>query len=320
MNNKKNGFSLIEMAIVLLISSFVLASFIRLVPTVIKITRNNENTKKLRLIQDAISAYIIDNKKLPKPTQMKLKSSDSCYATSETTCATDEFVGGDRHLLIGGIPALDLNIGVSEILDSYGTKFIYVVNEACTNSIFDCSKNSSELISVNFGNDNVVKNNGYVVISTGPDKINAVDKDGKTIKGNDKAKNSYSYLLKSSDNVVYNRYGDDKLIYNNMEILKATLLMNIDCKKPKTDDEITKIQKLIYNNCDDMDSGMSDTAMKEMFNSFSEIHYGFSRIINSYEKSNDGARILKDCVLQCSQYGELKAFSYIKQIIYTQSN
>ena len=85
-NNSKKAFSLIEISVVLTISGFILISFLQIFTQIVIMAKNADNTKKMRNISDALNAYILKNKKLPQPTNIKKSSTDSCYATSSGDC------------------------------------------------------------------------------------------------------------------------------------------------------------------------------------------------------------------------------------------
>lgn len=306
MKNSKKAFSLVEMSIVLIISGFILVSFLQIFPQIIVMTKNADNMKKLRNISDAIDAYILENKKLPQPTNIQTSAADDCYATSSGKCANeaDDIVNGNVY--IGGIPSLDLNIGVADMFDAYGNKFVYAVNKKCTENIFNCDTDSSKLISIEFLN-NTTNNLAYVVISNGRDKLNAISKDGTTTKSNNNIKNTYGYYVNNNNNIVYEKYNDDKIIYANANVLKSKLLLNMNCKKPDLNDIIDKVST----NCNG--EHITESEANIVFNA-TNFYYGWSSVLKTYTVNNENSTLEKVCVAQCGQYGEFQVFSYITKI------
>ena len=309
-SNSKKAFSLIEMSVVLTISGFILISFLQIFPQIVIMAKNADNTKKMRNISDALNAYILENKKLPQPTNIKKSSTDSCYATSSGDCKNkaDKIVNGNVY--IGGIPSLDLNIGVADMFDAYGNKFVYAVNKKCTENIFNCDTESDKLISIEFLN-HKTNNLAYVVISNGRDRLNAISRDGKTTKSNNNIKNTYGYYINNNDNIAHEKYNDDKIIYANANVLKSKLLLNMNCKKPNIDDILNKIAK----NCNG--ETITENEANIIFN-VSNFYYGWSTVLKTYTVDKESSTLEKACVVQCGQYGEFQVFNYITKITLNQ--
>lgn len=83
----ENGFSLMEMAIVLTIVGLLLAGLLPTLSGQIEVQRRNETAKQLNEIRDALLGYAVINGKLPCPTYTD-DPSDTNYGVAPATCAT----------------------------------------------------------------------------------------------------------------------------------------------------------------------------------------------------------------------------------------
>lgn len=129
--NRQTGFTLIELAIVLVIIGVLAGSFLATFGSRIDNTRRIETVEDMKLIKQAIYGYTITNNALPCP---------DC--TDDVACgiAADEANDGreDRTGTVcsigtdtGNIPWVDLGLGQS---DAWGNRYRYWANAAFTDT------------------------------------------------------------------------------------------------------------------------------------------------------------------------------------------
>lgn len=111
----KLGFTLVEMAVVLVIFGLLIASFLTPLTAQIEQTRNAEARKDLQEIKEILLGYVVVNFKLPCPDINGDGVDDSCPNTNITN-----FTSGD-------IPWADLGL---KSKDPWGHSYKYAVNNA----------------------------------------------------------------------------------------------------------------------------------------------------------------------------------------------
>lgn len=158
---KKNGFTLLEVAVVVLIMTFLVGGSVELANNFMLQSRIKVTEQKLEVIQNALDIYALQNRRLPKPT------------------ANDIFILGGNDAFRGGIPYLDLNLPPDAAYDGWKTKFTYIVYEGVTNfptfgTAHDIDKilPDQELLTVfsDDSNNEITKKAIYVVISHGKNR------------------------------------------------------------------------------------------------------------------------------------------------------
>jgi len=115
--NKQNGFTLVEMAVVLAIVALLLGGLLPTISGQIEQQRRNETRKYLDEVRDALLGYAIANKHLPCP-------DSNNDGVAEATCTT-------AASQIGTLPYIDLGITNK---DAYGNALIYAVTKEFADS------------------------------------------------------------------------------------------------------------------------------------------------------------------------------------------
>lgn len=164
MNNKKNrteklsssGFTLVEMTIVILISSIVLITVMEAVKTWMDKIVAIENQQRLNAIQLALTNYQTQNNRLPCPASFIVATGAANFgreivkggcpltytpdgtntvAATGRTGSTDAF-GSSKvtspPIIIGALPVRDLGLPDSYIADSYGYRYTYAITQSET--------------------------------------------------------------------------------------------------------------------------------------------------------------------------------------------
>ncbi|MBU0623142.1 MAG: type II secretion system GspH family protein [Gammaproteobacteria bacterium] len=113
----QNGFSLVEMAIVLTIVALLMAGLLPSLSGQVEQQRRNETRKQLSEIRDALIGYALINGRLPCPADPTLITGQAGAGAERATCTTSANA-------TGVVPWAKL--GTSEI-DGWGNRFTYRV-------------------------------------------------------------------------------------------------------------------------------------------------------------------------------------------------
>ncbi len=151
---KKNagGFSLIELALVMIIVGVMYASGFTAYAQYLKQKRLDDTFETMRLINGAFTEFVARNGYYPCPARRTASPSDADYGVS--TCvptspgmkridtgrdAGEDKTGDTEAILIGAIPfntmnlsAIDNRLLASSAIDAWGNKFTYAVTEILT--------------------------------------------------------------------------------------------------------------------------------------------------------------------------------------------
>lgn len=126
-NNLKNGFTLIEMAIVLMIVGLLLGGILVPLGSQIEQRKNSDTQKALAEIQEALIGYTLAYGRLPCPSDPS-----TTPGTSRATCTT----AADST---GILPWITLGVGET---DAWGNRYTYRVTSAFADAISDATYTS----------------------------------------------------------------------------------------------------------------------------------------------------------------------------------
>jgi prepilin-type N-terminal cleavage/methylation domain-containing protein len=164
--HRVNGFSLVEMAIVLAIVGILLAGLLPTVSSQIEIQRRNETRKLLAEIQQALVGYAIINGRLPCPAKPTIVTNTTGAGISDCT------------LTNGVVPWATL--GTSET-DAWGRRFTYSATSAFITSNFTLASNGTFTIKSASGGTNVATAIPAVFLSHGINGLGAYSPQGTKI-------------------------------------------------------------------------------------------------------------------------------------------
>jgi len=142
MNNKKycpktnsgreNGFTLLEMAIVILISGVLLSFMGSALLAYMKKSYITKTHFRIEKIQEALAQYLSVNGRYPCAAARTLGPEDANFGREvTTTCNAGTIAGTARNggVRIGAVPTRSLNLPDDFIADAWGHKFTYAVTE-----------------------------------------------------------------------------------------------------------------------------------------------------------------------------------------------
>jgi prepilin-type N-terminal cleavage/methylation domain-containing protein len=302
------GFSLIELSIVIVIMSFMLVGSIDITVGLLNSARQSDTIQRLRVIDKAIEAYIITNRKLPCPAGIKLVPSDANYG--KENCVANETSGIKElnGILIGTIPVEELNLASKYIADGWDVKLQYqVVKDYAINgdnSLFSKNVADASCINTKFA---------YTIISHGKNKIGAIyyDSSAESSMGIDRATNGEKlniFSLSNGKNIQEyrdTRAFDDIVIARN----KETLVRELDLV-----DEGCVIGSDITTTISSKCTSVFTFTGTNSVTSGDYLSYKTRKYSNSIEESVGGGPTLKkQCVVECGAYGVINVYLLAKE-------
>lgn len=182
MSQKNSGFSLVELAVVVLIGGLLLAAF----GDVILNSQNQAKLKttqiRLEAVDEAIRNYAYINGRLPCAASLAQPVETATYGIEVSTACNTANAGTFRAggVRIGFVPTRAINLPDSYGYDAWGGRFTYAVTEALTQTAtFNINNGAIGLID-SAGASLVTPANslGYLVISHGQDQEGAYNNQG----------------------------------------------------------------------------------------------------------------------------------------------
>lgn len=204
---RQQGFSLLELSVVLAIISVLVGFGMTLSNTVMKNSDKLVTQERLLIIKKALDNYAAQNGFLPCPAKRALAADDSAFGMemrNSTTCTTSADLvrvpaSGTPFTFIGAVPVRALGLSANFAGDAWGNKFTYVVSGQHVGDI-DSYATVDGPISVRYGDRTMTSYTittartdalgaynvpgpaaTFVVISHGPDGKGAYPTNGITI-------------------------------------------------------------------------------------------------------------------------------------------
>lgn len=115
---RAQGFSLVEMAMVLLVVGLLAALFLPATNTMMDNNRRKETRTKLEVLETAITRFVMTNRRLPCPADGSLAPGDANQGLEQATCAVT---------VNGVLPWKTLAITQSDAVDAWGNLVTYRV-------------------------------------------------------------------------------------------------------------------------------------------------------------------------------------------------
>lgn len=202
--NKKYGFSLIELSIVLVIVGLLSAAAVTILGSRLDTEKYNVTKEKIEVITEALNRFYAANSRLPCPAQGTLKLGDSDFGQSiyssgtgvdkgcdisnpsNTSAIADNHatntpagtssvdVGGGKWIRQGTVPTRTLGLADAMMYDGYGNKFTYAVTEKFTSN----AVNGSIVINDGISSSPVTTSAAFIIVSHGKDAKGAYSSAG----------------------------------------------------------------------------------------------------------------------------------------------
>jgi len=130
--SRQNGFTLLELAIVLTILGLLVAGGSMLLEPMLNKGRRDETNARLDQIEKALVLFAANNKRLPCP------SNPSVAPTSLVNGIEPSVVCVDT-MWFGGLPWRSMGLSEADVLDGWGRRISYAVTSALTvGTVLDC--------------------------------------------------------------------------------------------------------------------------------------------------------------------------------------
>lgn len=176
---KQQAFTLLEMAVVLVIVALMASFAIKLPPASSKdcysVTRAQQ-----REIQNALDRYVRANNFYPRPAGRALGVNDPLYgvaASSSAAASIDRIGGGSTAVLVGALPFATLGLNGRFAADCWGNKFTYYVSDQLVTNTTYMDNDSAGHITVRTGTlstpSTLTGSAAYAVVSHGANALGA---------------------------------------------------------------------------------------------------------------------------------------------------
>ncbi len=182
----EDGFTLIEMAIVITIVGIMIAGFTTGFVLYLDQAKTNVTDERIEKIREAVNIYLEINGKLPCVARLsnqidaggfgkEIKSGDC----SDSGVPNGTFQDTTFSVRIGAVPVRSLNIPDEYMFDGWGNRFLYAVQEQLAT---DGQYDGIGQITVVDSASNIVTNSAhFVILSVGEDGAGGYNKNGKRV-------------------------------------------------------------------------------------------------------------------------------------------
>jgi prepilin-type N-terminal cleavage/methylation domain-containing protein len=180
------GFTLIEIAIVIVVIGLLVGGGLTAISPVIQSARLSETKQKMATVDSAVLGYIITNGCLPCPAARNIGgtptglSNDGADQLVTAPCATDQTCLGAADAA-GLVPWVTLGLSQDDVTDGFGRMFTFAVDGELTNANTDMQRSNGTFPTLT-GTNIVIQNLtvgapvdftynslAYVLVSHGPD-------------------------------------------------------------------------------------------------------------------------------------------------------
>jgi prepilin-type N-terminal cleavage/methylation domain-containing protein len=138
---QKTAFSLIELSIVILIISILIAGSLSTSQTSVNNNKNQITKERMQIAYDALASFVLLNKRLPCPADITAQKGAATYGDEADSVVNDATLCDGltsstditaTNLVYGMLPLKALGIDVNMAEDGFGTKFSYAVDKRFT--------------------------------------------------------------------------------------------------------------------------------------------------------------------------------------------
>lgn len=234
----RKAYTLIELSIVILILSLIMAGVFNIITGSVITTKNSITLQKLNVIYEALGTFLMTQKRLPCPASLADSLNDTDTFGSESgsgsgcTSATGIAING--NLYYGGVPIKALKLGTNYAFDEYGNKINYIIDARFTYSFvtspandltnvysFGTVQNPINIMTVN-------EKAGATASAITNDAILVLLSNGANGLGSFRA-NGQQNTLSSDADEIENQYNNSSTpVFNNIFILNSALNENFD--------------------------------------------------------------------------------------------
>ncbi len=176
---KRTGFSLIELSVVLVVTSLMLGFGLQAVQSTGSVDCNAITKQQVVTVQAAVEKFVKSHNYYPKPAGRGWKITDPQFGRSDTSGAPS--FDTNNGVLLGALPFQTLGLPASFAADCWGNKFTYAVTAnltSTTQAVYNAANGSIQINSA--PGTPVMTSAAYAVISHGADGNGGAKKNGGT--------------------------------------------------------------------------------------------------------------------------------------------
>ncbi len=181
----EQGFTLIELSIVIIIIGIITATFMSGLLVYLDQSRMQQTRERMEKITEAVNIYLDINGKLPcaAPLTVPIDGSDFAKEVNDGDCEDTALNGTFRdnffEVRIGAVPVRSLNIPDEYSFDGWNNRFYYAVQERLATA---GEYNGLGQIAIVDSNNNLIINSAhFVVFSVGEDGVGAFNRNGSEV-------------------------------------------------------------------------------------------------------------------------------------------
>lgn len=191
---RRDGFSLIEISIVLVVVATMLAGVLPAITESQKTRAADETAKRVEAIEQAVLSFRMDKDRIPCPSDNTLGINTQNFgreATPEGDCKDGTAIDANfpataadtADTIMGGVPTKTLGLPDEYAFDGWGRRFDYYVDKRLTLSATFLSQTDEGSIQVNDSSNNPrsatdIKGAAYALVSHGPNGHGAYTRAG----------------------------------------------------------------------------------------------------------------------------------------------
>lgn len=137
----KKAYTLIELSIVIVIISLMMAGIFNIITGSVITTKNSITTQDLNVIYEAMGTFLTTKKRLPCPASLTSSINDDTTFGNESGsgsgCVMGSGVYQNGNLIYGAVPIKALNLSTNYAFDEYGNKINYIIDQRFTYNFID---------------------------------------------------------------------------------------------------------------------------------------------------------------------------------------
>lgn len=129
----KDGFSLVEMAIVLVVIALITGSIMSVGVSQIDAAQKAQTLNKMKAIEQALAGYLRINGRIPCPASSTLPIGNADFGIEYCT-GTSSVGSGNTLVVQGAVPVVTLQLPNDFMFDGWGNRFTFVITQAFAGS------------------------------------------------------------------------------------------------------------------------------------------------------------------------------------------
>lgn len=182
--NRRSGYTLLEMALVILILSIVAGTYLTFAIGKGDRDRRTETNRRMDVIEEAIKSYRKKNDRLPCPSNITAAVSAALFGVEGASAGT--CVGGSpaaswgpqSSTVYGGVPTKTLGLPDEYAFDAWGGRFLYAIDKRYTGNnaftTYNPANTTSDITVKDQGGNNKTTTGILVILSHGPNGHGAI--------------------------------------------------------------------------------------------------------------------------------------------------